>query len=215
MSERKPKPLSAFGYTPGETPLYCGDCRSVKPMGRPGRCKDCATVRQEIDATLKMPEPAFNGHHASYTIGHLLGTWRLEHRPEPVPPDRTLGWFVLPPFQRPAVWSEAQKVRFLESVWLELPIGVYVYNDAPSFQHHTSGWLIDGQQRIGAILDYVAGAFPVFDYRWAEITEIDRRRFDNRVFPAIVTHEDDEALLAEMYDRLAYGGTPHAPKAPA
>ena len=33
-------------------------------------------------------------------------------------------------------------------------------------------------------------------------------------FPCLRTHLTDEAKLRDVYDRLAYGGTPHDPKAP-
>ena len=42
--------------------------------------------------------------------------------------ERQLGWFVLPPFQRPPVWTLEQKIRFIESCWMGLPIGVFIYN---------------------------------------------------------------------------------------
>ena len=43
-------------------------------------------------------------------------------------PDDTLehlGPFRLPEFQRPAVWSQAQEARLIESVWRGIPIGTY------------------------------------------------------------------------------------------
>lgn len=123
-----------------------------------------------------------------------------------------LGWFVLPPFQRPAVWTTEQKIKLIESIWLELPIGVYVYNMSPGYNHPSDNWLIDGQQRISAIFDYAADEFPVFGYRWSELGETDKRVFEMSTFPAIQLSMTDEKAMEELYDRLAYGGTPHEPK---
>ena len=44
------------------------------------------------------------------------------------PGERVLGAFKLPPFQRGSVWTKQQQVRFIESIWLHLPIASYVVN---------------------------------------------------------------------------------------
>lgn len=123
--------------------------------------------------------------------------------------------FRIPPFQRPAVWSTEQSARFVESVWLNLPIGQYVVNvglrpEGGKFPR-AEGWLIDGQQRLRALKAYVDDAFPVFGLRWSELTPLETRRFKSIVFPMATTSLADEAKLRLLYDRLNYGGTPHAP----
>lgn len=124
--------------------------------------------------------------------------------------ERRLGWFVLPPFQRPPVWTLAQKVRFIESCWMGLPIGVFIFNRTEDYDSPFDGWLLDGQQRVTAVLEYMADAFPVLGHTYSELTEIDRRRWTMTTsFPCMQTNLDDEAQLREVYDRLAYGGTPH------
>jgi hypothetical protein len=134
---------------------------------------------------------------------HLRGELR--------PGERRLGWFVLPDFQRPPVWTESQRVRFIESCWMRLPIGVFVYNEAPGTRFDQ--WLLDGQQRVGAVLSYMADEFPVFGHRFSELTVVDHRIWDMSVsFPCRVTNLRDEGLLREVYDRLSYGGTPHEPR---
>lgn len=123
-----------------------------------------------------------------------------------------LGCFVLPSFQRPPVWTKEQNVRFLESVWLGYDIGRYtvVQNDTK-----WEDCLIDGQQRIRAILSYVNDEFPVKgengkDYLYSEITDVDRRFFNNMVFPrAVIREKYSEKELRDIYNRLNYGGTPH------
>lgn len=159
----------------------------------------------------KMPRPWFRAETFNKPICTL---WERPIRSVDVlhEGERRLGAFVLPPFQRPPVWTEAQKVRFLESVWSALPLGAYVYNRSVDMNAPTDGWLLDGQQRITAILDYVADAFPVFGYRYSELTVPERRGFEFRPITALETTIDDVAQLAEIYDRLAYGGTPHEPK---
>lgn len=142
----------------------------------------------------------------------FLDSRNRQDRCELAPGERRLGWFILPAFQRPPVWTIEQRVRFVESCWLGLPIGVFVWNDA--YGTRFDQWLLDGQQRVGAVIAYMADEFEVFGRRFSELTEIDHRQWDMSVsFPCRVTSLRDEAALRDVYDRLAYGGTPHEPNA--
>jgi hypothetical protein len=159
----------------------------------------------------KMPRPWFR---ANNTAGPLFGIYRVENDWGRVAPlaegERKLGNFVLPPFQRPAVWTEAQQVRFIESIWNGLPLGAYIVNRIiVPLDNPYDNWLLDGQQRITAILAYVEDAFPVMGYRWSEITEQDRKQFGMTPMSYLETQINDLDELRDIYDRLAYGGTPH------
>ncbi|USN15332.1 hypothetical protein KIKIMORA_01860 [Brevundimonas phage vB_BpoS-Kikimora] len=163
------------------------------------------------DKTTKMPTPWFR---ASNTAGTMTSIFRLDamwDRPLREG-ERKLGNFILPAFQRPPVWSEAQKVRFIESIWQRLPLGAYIVNRVPGIDSPYDNLLLDGQQRITAIMDYVADAFPVLGYRWSELTPIDRRQFSMIPMSYMETALEDMDLIQEVYDRLAYGGTAHEPK---
>lgn len=207
---RQPRPLSTW-HRPSEKKQWCGDCRRQMPFeGR--ACFDCATQMKALDDAQTMPRTFLEAHSSNFVMHHLFSTSRLEFAPPLREGERRLGWFTLPPFQRGAVWTQEQQIRFIESVWLGLPIGSYAYNDAATFKGPTTNWLIDGQQRVTTVLTYVAGEIEVFGKRFPELHIIEKRQFENTPFPAIVTRSDDEAYLAEIYDRLAYGGTAHEPK---
>lgn len=216
---RTEKPLSAFGYKPGKSGemTWCHSCNKSKPKAMNARCLECAQAHKKIDDARLMPEPFFAGSHYSYVIEHFAGggRWKLDKVKERVlkPGERHLSWFVLPPFQRPPVWTVEQKTKLIESIWLELPIGVYIYNQpSRSFRDPTEYWLIDGQQRITAILDYVDNQFPVFGYYWRDLYYVEQQGFLMTPFPAIQLDLTDQAKLEDIYYRLAYGGTPHEPR---
>lgn len=122
--------------------------------------------------------------------------------------ERQLGPFVLPPFQRPPAWTREQQIRLIESLWGGLPIGSYVWNET-TLDDPCDGWLLDGQQRVTAILAYVAGDFPVLGWRYPDLPRVDQRRFDMMPVGAIQTGYRDPDQCRDVYDRLAYGGTPH------
>jgi hypothetical protein len=161
-----------------------------------------------------MPRPWFR---AQLTAGALFGIYKTGMglgRTTPLAEgERALADFTLPPFQRPPVWSLAQKVRFIESIWQGLPLGAYVVNRVVAMDGDLryDGWLLDGQQRITAIVEYVADAFPVMGYRWSGLTKGDRRQFDMTPMSYLETQLTDPVLLREVYERLAYGGTAHEP----
>lgn len=149
-----------------------------------------------------LPDRLYIGELLNYTIGHVTFDSDVHGEGE------RLLRFVLPPFQRPPVWTRAQKVKFMESVVLGLPLGTYCYSQSHRNQK-TDGWLIDGQQRIRAVADFIKDAFPVFGYRWSELGQVDRIGIEMMIFPAYVLKERNEKELLERYIVLNYSGTAH------
>lgn len=118
------------------------------------------------------------------------------------------GGFILPAFQRGAVWSDEQKIRFMESLILKLPVGSYCVHEDLSTA--VSWELLDGQQRWGAIFDYVDDKFPVFGMKYSELNEVERRYFRSLTFPVFIATGFTEEEKYEVFTRLAYGGTPNS-----
>lgn len=158
-----------------------------------------------------IPGRYFESRTCNYVIEHGAILRSSSFSRDLLDGERRLGAFTLPPFQRPSVWTEAQKVRFVESIWLNLPIASYVINrdDQDFLGYPCDEWLLDGQQRWTAILDYVSDRLRVFDLRFSEITEGERRRFMVHPFPAIETRNLTARQCQDIYNRLAYGGTNH------
>ena len=86
---------------------------------------------------------------------------------------RNVAWFkqaydagqldVKAPYQRNPVWSDRQKGALIDTILLEYPIPeLYMQElvDATGRQRHV---VVDGQQRIAAILGFVAGEFELGD----------------------------------------------------
>ena len=94
----------------------------------------------------------------------------------------------------------------------ERALGAYVYNQVSQPDHPCDGWLLDGQQRVTAILGYMADEFAVKGYRYSEITEAERRGFEMKPIACLQTSLTREADCLTIYERLAYGGTAHEPQ---
>lgn len=70
--------------------------------------------------------------------------------------------------------------------------------------------LIDGQQRMSAIESYLNDEFPVFGWRWSELTDADRREWKlTIIFANYMTTSEDEDFLKSYYDLMNFGGTAH------
>ena len=76
---------------------------------------------------------------------------------------------ITPPFQRNPVWSERQQSSLIDTILLEYPIPEIYMQEVTDSDGNQKHILVDGQQRIRAVLDFLAGAFELDDEspRWA------------------------------------------------
>jgi len=158
-----------------------------------------------------MPERLNLGMLRQYTMGQPMHhrDKREERGEEEAYGRRVVMGHALPTWQRPLVWSEDQMISFIESAWRGLNLGTYSLNqllDGSALDN----LLIDGQQRMYAIERYLFDRFPVFGWRWSQVTETDRRIWEQTVsFGCYVTQSDDEDYLRSYYNLLNFGGTAH------
>ncbi len=159
-----------------------------------------------------IPEPFFDATTRNYTIEH--GVTQRNSARAIRGGERALGAFKLPPFQRPSVWTHAQDEQFIESIWLHLPIASYVINrdDEDDKGYPCDDWLLDGQQRWTAIINYVKDHFHVFGILFGDLPLAKRRKFMNHPFPCVEARNLTPERCQDVYNRLAYGGTNHAPR---
>lgn len=160
---------------------------------------------------MSIPEPLLSGSVRQYTMGHLARIREGDNEPE----GRTLLNLTLPTWQRSEVWDIRKKRRFIEGIYLGFDPGIYVVNgeefEKGGKPRPFSGWLLDGQQRLTALRDYLQGELVIFDkVAFPELSLPDRRKFLNRPFSCReLDYCDDEDILLEIYDRLNYGGVTH------
>lgn len=132
-----------------------------------------------------------------------------------------IGNYFLPPFQRPQVWTDAQKTRFIESALLGVSLGSIVVVDAANLPLQDNGrfartdmWLIDGYQRISALVDYRRDRLTPFagtecEHRWSDLNPVEIRRFRSIQIALVRIASTDEDHLRAVYDLMNFGGTAH------
>lgn len=182
----------------------------------------------EVDNGIRMPVDILDARVSNLCISELLG--RFERFTDPKSGERDMyPWadrfvmgFPLPSWQRPLVWTIDQKVRFIQSIWSGVDIGSYMINDQwelistenGDFYREFSEVLLDGQQRLSAMEEYLLNRFPVPDADgvaryWSDLPKIERRRFGSFHFARGTIKSWDEGRLRLAYDLRAFGGTPH------
>ena len=158
-----------------------------------------------------MPDTMDLGQHMASCVGQAIYNWEdWKDGGSPKLSDRMVMGYRLPSWQRPFVWSSDQKIKLIESIWLGLNVGTYTFNRVRLEGSKFDNLLIDGQQRMKALEEYLSNAFPVFGYFWDDTTKIDRRGFKNsRHFHCYITTSSDEAYLRNYYNMVNFGGVAH------
>jgi hypothetical protein len=152
-----------------------------------------------------MPARLDLGQHMASCIGQPIFEWEGGKY---LTGGRHVMGYNLPAWQRPFVWTRAQSVRLIESIWLGLNIGTYTFNrshENPAFDN----LLIDGQQRLVSIQAYLSDGFAVFGHRWSELPRAEQREFEGRHFHCFITKSTDEEYLRGYYDMMNFGGVAH------
>ena len=182
---------------------------------------------QDGAAGPRMPADELNANLSNLVISELLG--RLERFTSGEEGPHMFPWakgfamgYPLPRWQRKLVWTPEQKVRFIHSIWSGVDIGSYLVNDIYELkgegadQHYRefSESLLDGQQRLTALEEYLYDGFAVPDETgvprvWSELSRVERRRFGSFHFAKATIRSWDDGLLLRAYDLRALGGTPH------
>jgi Protein of unknown function DUF262 len=68
---------------------------------------------------------------------------------------------IKPPFQRNPVWSDRQKSALIDTMLLEYPIPELYMQEITEASGEQKHVVVDGQQRIRAVLSYLAGEFEL------------------------------------------------------
>jgi len=120
-----------------------------------------------------------------------------------------------PDFQRPAVWSRAQKQLLIDTILREYDIPKLYWRKVASKPDRYD--VVDGQQRLRAVWDFFENQFPlprnsdpiegeaVANLYYRDLPDDLRMRFDVYALDVVVLEESDEDEVREMFLRLQNG----------
>lgn len=114
-----------------------------------------------------------------------------------------------PPYQRGHVWNDAQKIAYVEHVLKGGDAGLFVLNDSTPKELASRKYeLVDGKQRISAILAFLSDDILAFGVKFSEIEDNQKLNTFGRVKFSIYGFEDQRDVVA-LYLSLNNGGSIH------
>lgn len=123
----------------------------------------------------------------------------------------------IPDYQREFIWLPKQQSRFIESLFMNLPIPPLFMGETDDEEHPGAWEVIDGTQRLRTLYYFYNNKLTLCELKkipslngfiYADLPLKWQRRLKNKVIRvAVLTVKLDEQSRREMFDRLNSGGT--------
>lgn len=116
-------------------------------------------------------------------------------------------------YQRDYVWELKDKENFIESVLLGRELGRFIFV-APNCSTGAPPQIIDGKQRLNALLEFMASKFPYQGAYWHELSYEDRRMMLNRTVQLLEIEPErvSRKLLLKIFLLANAAGVPQSPE---
>lgn len=118
-----------------------------------------------------------------------------------------------PPYQRGLVWSQDDKDALIDSIFKRLDIGKFVFIERPFRLGDAHYTVLDGKQRLNAVMEFIADRFPYQGVYWSQLSRSDRWSFESIPvsFACVntpLTHKEE----LELFLRLNASGRAQSPE---
>ncbi len=164
------------------------------------------------EAQIKEIQVDYNYRIADFSIGELLKKFVKKGEEANFEDDSISGLYV-PTYQRNFIWLEAMQSRFIESVFMGVPIQPLF-----AFELDEDGnlELLDGVQRLSSIKSFVDGELilsgldeldALNGFKFDELSSARKRKFLNTQLKLYIINENtDEGIRADIFRRVNEGG---------
>jgi len=139
---------------------------------------------------------------------HITVDWRdLEHVVSRYITEHNLQ--MNPDFQRGHVWNEEQKIAYIEYIMQGGTSGRQIYFNHPGWMNSFKGEfvLVDGLQRVSAVLDFLNNKIRVFG---KYLNEYEGRLNSDWYFDFNIAKIQKRIDVLKWYYFMNVGGTPHS-----
>ena len=114
---------------------------------------------------------------------------------------------IVPEYQRPLVWDDAQKELLIDSIMTNIPIGNVFLNQGRKDLDYE---IVDGQQRLIAIWDFYNNKFT---WRGKFFKDLDKQYqaiFEHMTLATYITNYETRDEVIELYYRINWTGLEHS-----
>jgi hypothetical protein len=117
---------------------------------------------------------------------------------------------IAPPFQRNPVWSNKQRSYLIDTVLRGYPIPEIYVQELVDSSGEQKFVVVDGQQRIRACLDFIAGEYelsepqnsPWFEKRFQDLSSAEKEQIFSYNFMVRQLPELEEAEIVDIFKRI-------------
>ena len=114
-----------------------------------------------------------------------------------------------PEYQRELVWTDADKVLLIDSVYNHVDIGKFVFVHLQFDANGPTYEILDGKQRVTALMEFYTDQFRYKGLTFSEMSDRDQSHFENfYVSIAELNMPKDKNTLYKYFIKLNTGGKP-------
>lgn len=110
-------------------------------------------------------------------------------------------------YQRGYIWADADKDRFIDSVFEEAPLGSIVILNR---KYPVSDELVDGKQRLNCLVEFMTSQRAYRGVYWHQLSPADRRVVEDRTVPVMELEEGQVSPVdvCDIFLRINAAGVP-------
>lgn len=111
-----------------------------------------------------------------------------------------------PEYQREYVWDSEDKIKLVDSIFNNIDIGKFVFIKKPYKEKDTMYEVLDGKQRMRAVMDFYEGKFAYKGFYYNDLSFRDRHHFLNYPIGVAEVNNISQNDVYNLFVRLNTGG---------
>ena len=172
---------------------------------------------EKVEAQIKEIQVEYNYRIADFSIGELLKKFKLKNEKIEIE-DEEMSVLIVPQYQRDFVWEEKMQAKFVESIFMGVPIQplfAFELDDDGNME------LLDGVQRLSSLRAFVNNELVLNNleeldslngYKFEQLETPRKRKLQNTSLKLYIINENtDEGVRADIFRRVNEGGKKLAP----
>lgn len=115
-------------------------------------------------------------------------------------------------YQREHVWSKADKIDLIDSIFNNIDIGKFVFVQRDFSTDGALYEILDGKQRLTAITEFYEDRYKYKGFYYSELSEFDKNKFESHPIAYGYLENPNKEAIFETFIKLNTCGKPMASK---